>query len=264
MRKAFTLIELFAAKKRGFTLIELLVVISIIALLIAILLPVLGEARRTARDVACLTNVRQLGQLMNQYAYDNDGRTMPVDSTVGNYWFYAMKDYVDGAAFAENASGSSQTDLTMCPATELSANPATTPGAVFGDATTAWIYQRGAGSYGANLWLLPEGDYSASFPADQYFKTIDAVDNPSNVPLFADSIWVGAWPEPFDAVPTDLQAGVGTHAIGRFMGRFCIDRHAGGVKAVYVDGHAGSVSLPDLWQQQWHNKWVNPAPVSVP
>lgn len=44
---------------QAFTLIELLVVISIIALLIAILLPALGSARDSARNVECLSNVRQ-------------------------------------------------------------------------------------------------------------------------------------------------------------------------------------------------------------
>ena len=60
--------------REGFTLIELLVVISIIALLIGILLPALSAARESARNVQCLSNLRQFGVAFHSFANEHDGR----------------------------------------------------------------------------------------------------------------------------------------------------------------------------------------------
>lgn len=63
--------------RAGFTLIELLVVISIIALLIAILLPALGAARQSADAVVCKSRMRQIAIGWQFYADDNDDISVP-------------------------------------------------------------------------------------------------------------------------------------------------------------------------------------------
>jgi prepilin-type N-terminal cleavage/methylation domain-containing protein/prepilin-type processing-associated H-X9-DG protein len=63
--------------KSGFTLIELLVVIAIISILAAILFPVFAQAREKARQISCISNLKQIGLASLQYSQDYDEMMFP-------------------------------------------------------------------------------------------------------------------------------------------------------------------------------------------
>jgi len=93
-------------RRKGFTLIELLVVIAIIAILAAILFPVFARAREKAKQSSCMSNVKQIGLAVLQYAQDYDeflvrdcGYRDPItvfDSVprVYFYWWEGLQPYM--------------------------------------------------------------------------------------------------------------------------------------------------------------------------
>lgn len=97
---------MYKTKQHAFTLIELLVVISIIALLIAILLPALGAARRSARNAQCLARMANTAVALYAYPVDNkdflprafggnQGAALPDGSTGdGLYYTDYLEDYM--------------------------------------------------------------------------------------------------------------------------------------------------------------------------
>ena len=135
---------------RAFTLVELLVVIGIIAVLVSILLPTLGAAREQAREVQCLSNMRQWGMAFQMYAGQYNGQLAwksvgggdgdTAADSVGKWdepglWFnclppfLGMQSYCDLNDPATGAvpPGPSATTIFVCPsATSIAPSPTDT------------------------------------------------------------------------------------------------------------------------------------------
>jgi prepilin-type N-terminal cleavage/methylation domain-containing protein len=91
----------------GFTLIEMLVTISVIALLVAILMPVLSKTRETARRILCASNLHQQGIGMMVYADTNNGKLFTHRNSIASpgyvSWSPTSAYYPEGNEFVQDA-----------------------------------------------------------------------------------------------------------------------------------------------------------------
>ena len=99
--------------KHGFTLLELLVVIAIIAILAAILLPVLGRARSSADTTLCRSNVHQLMMGMSMYVQDIGAYPSADPNGLVDSWYEQLEPFV--GAPLPTFSTISRSSVWVCP-----------------------------------------------------------------------------------------------------------------------------------------------------
>ena len=232
--------------RKGFTLIELLVVISITAILVALLLPALGAARRSTRAAVCLANLHQYGVALAAYGADHKGVTpQAYNNETDQFWMQFLTPYHGGD------------DIRFCPeATEVK-DPHFPPLAKQeGSAVHAW---RGAakdengdwweGSYGLNLWTAPWPTNWTPRPIDRekHWGRVDPFGDLTVIPFVCDGAWSQGFPRQGDLPPP-------VRSWMTFFIMFGEERHPRQTaNLVFLDGSAKPQEIFDYWNFIWHD-----------
>jgi len=223
--------------RRGFTLIELLVVVAIIAILVSFLLPSLARARDRAKQMACQSNLHNIGQASVMYANDFQGFVPRGNNLL---WYQAFMPYLP-----EGGTSSDFRDVKIyrCPS-----YPDQRQTVCYVDSSWAFAGRSDMVGYEINeptkltrFDRLNETIYLADNEYGWWRPIITGRNDPE---LSRNDVWT----------PSHLpSSNVEEITYGRRVAR---NRHLGGADVMYFDGHAGWVGpytmTVDMWRDNWH------------
>jgi prepilin-type N-terminal cleavage/methylation domain-containing protein/prepilin-type processing-associated H-X9-DG protein len=258
-----------AARGRGFTLIELLVVIAVIAIIAAILFPAFASAREKARQITCVSNLKQMSTAFAMYEQDND-ESYPywdyaLSSNAGSrdpnhlqtLWFNAIYPYVKNAAVftcPDSADGRSLTDTEVTSWLD--------PGTSLDAAGILSVFQNTHIDYGYNEMLSKGLICNVQAPC-----TDAAVSNPSQTLLVADSSqpltgWSPGPPQatnPSDPVHQYIITRVAFANVPYEDAQVIGSLSSFGSQLGYYEGHVRHVSGSNVSFADGHTKYVQSA-----